>query len=336
MRELMTVGDMVHANLDWLDADIVRYGDEALARYADARYADAAISAGKALESLCRQMIKQAGGTLPTRMPITLGDYSAPLKNQGWESAPFPRALLPMCQDAGQVRALLMRLEQAGKVRNKSAHGDSCILETTAGDALHIIEIVGIFVNWASQNLAGKDGLEKLPLTIKIFLSVGRPHRLDQKQFLEKLRSELKQNGVDLINLATAEYSTEKPLPQIRELMTSCDGALVIGWERVHAYTLFERESSSLEKLHQNIHIATPWNHIEGSMAATLGLPLFILKENRLHAEGIFEASSHDHKIESFDLPSEATALSPGLMKQILGWVSYHRKAKTQAVEATN
>lgn len=335
MRELMTLGDMVHANLDWLEADIVKHADEALARYADARFADAALSAGKALEGLCRQMVKQAGGNPPTRTPTTLGDYSAPLKNQGWESAPLPRALLAVCQDADEVRALLMRLEQAGKVRNKSAHGDSHILQTTAGDALQIMEIVGLFVDWAAQNLAGKDTRDRAPLEVKLFLSVGRPHRLDQKQFLEKLRAELKHQGVGLVNLATAEYSTEKPLPQIRELMQTCDGALVIGWERVHGYTLFERESSSQEKLHQNIHIATPWNHIEGSMAATLGLPLFILKENRLHAEGIFEASSHDHKIESFDLPSEATALSGGLMKQILGWVNYHRKAKTH-IQKTN
>ena len=146
----------------------------------------------------------------------------------------------------------------------------------------------------------------------------------------------MKREGVDLVNLATAEYSIEKPLPQISELMKTCDGALVIGWERVHGYTMFERESSSQEKLHQNIHIATPWNHIEGSMAATLGLPLFILKERRLHAEGIFEASSHDYKIESFDLPSEATALSRGLMKQILGWVNYHRRAKNQSRDTIN
>ena len=336
MRELLTLGDMVHTHLDWLDADIVKHTDEALARYADARYADAAISAGKALEGLCRQMVKQAGGVLPTRTLATLGDYSAPLKNQGWESAPLPRALLPICPDAVQVQALLMRLEQGGKIRNKSAHGDSPIMQTTAGDALHIMEIVGIFVDWAAQNLAGKDTRDRGPLEIKLFLSVGRPHRLDQKQFLEKLRSELKREGVDLVNLATAEYSTEKPLPQISELMKTCDGALVIGWERVHGYTMFERESSSQEKLHQNIHIATPWNHIEGSMAATLGLPLFILKERRLHAEGIFEASSHDYKIESFDLPSEATALSRGLMKQILGWVNYNRRAKNQSRDTIN
>lgn len=49
MHELMTLGDMVHGHLDWLDADPVKHANEALARYTDTRYADAAISAGKAL-----------------------------------------------------------------------------------------------------------------------------------------------------------------------------------------------------------------------------------------------------------------------------------------------
>ena len=328
MRELITVGDVVHANLNWLHSEIVKHSDDALARYADARFSDAAISAGKTLECLCKQLVERSGANMHNRKPTTLSDYSTPLKNQGWESALLPRALIPMCEDVEQVKALLMRLEQAGKIRNKSAHGDSRILETTAGDALHIIEIVGIFVQWAAQYFADNGDKAKMPIEVKIFLSVGKPHRLDQKQFLEKLRSELMQSGVALVTLDTTEYSAEKPLPQIRELMKTCDGALVIGWERVHAYTLFERESSSSQKLHQNIHLATPWNHIEGSIAATLGLPLLILKENRLHSEGIFEASSHDHNIESFDLPTEATALSRGLMKLILGWVNYHRKLR--------
>lgn len=153
-------------------------------------------------------------GVPPMRMPTTLTDYALPLENLGGECAPLPCALLPVCPDADRVRALLMRLEQAGKIRNIGAHGGLSMLKTTAGDGLHIMEILGIFVDWAAHNRPGKDTSDQAPLEIKLFWSVGQPHRPNQKQFLEKLRSELKREGVDLVNPATAEYSIEKLLPQ--------------------------------------------------------------------------------------------------------------------------
>ena len=47
--------------------------------------------------------------------------------------------------------------------------------------------------------------------------------------------------------------------------MAECDGTLVVGWERFHAYTMIGRERSLNHNLLQNIHLATAWNQIEGS-----------------------------------------------------------------------
>ena len=61
------------------------------------------------------------------------------------------------------------------------------------------------------------------------------------------------------------------------------------GWGPLHAYTVFECERSQREKLYQDQYIPTAWNQIEASMAIALQVPILVLREGRLHREGIFE-----------------------------------------------
>jgi hypothetical protein len=56
-------------------------------------------------------------------------------------------------------------------------------------------------------------------------------------------------------------------------------------------------------------------------MAAAMRLPLLILRERRLHCDGIFEAKHHRHKIHDFDLQAESKSISPELRRFLGGWV---------------
>jgi hypothetical protein len=95
----------------------------------------------------------------------------------------------------------------------------------------------------------------------------------------------------------------------------------VVGLERSHAYAVFERERSEREMLYQDQYISTAWNQIEGSIASALGLPILVLRERRVHKDGIFEANNHGHRIVDFDLRVESTGLSDELRSFLTGWV---------------
>lgn len=329
MNELLEIGNKIHENLNWLDGRIVRLADEAMASFSDADYSGACNHSGSALEILCGQIIEIINGQKLGNTSRTLGDfYSAP-KGQTKNDAPLQSALLTYGILTEDIEAVVHRLIQASRIRNKGSHGIvSEVLVPTQGDALQILNILGLLVQWFEKTIVRSKTTNLASPDIHVFLSVGTPHRLDQKQFIEKLRYGLLVNGVALLNLSTGEYSDDKPFDQIKDIMSSCDGVLVVGWERFHAYTMIERERSPKHNLLQDLHLATAWNQIEGSMAVALGLPLLILREIRLHPDGIFEGDNHDRKIVTFDLLKESINLSEELMKQINGWVGNLRKKK--------
>jgi hypothetical protein len=202
------------------------------------------------------------------------------------------------------------------------------------GDALLILMILDLFVVWCSRETVREQSSSQSDLPI--FLSVGSAHSLEQEQFLRHLRSELAEVGVNLCQLSNnAEFSEERPFDQIRDLMSRCKAALVVGVERSHAYAVFERERSRRQRLYSDQYIPTAWNQIEGAIASALRLPILILKEKRLHNEGIFEADNHRHRREVFDLSAEAKGLSPGLRAILAGWVN-HVRAQAAAPQETS
>jgi hypothetical protein len=67
-----------------------------------------------------------------------------------------------------------------------------------------------------------------------------RPYRLEQGQFLHGLRAEMRYLGVELKTVSAGEYSPTRPFDQIRDVMSSCRAALIVGLERSRAYTVFD------------------------------------------------------------------------------------------------
>ncbi len=332
MNDLLLVGNDIHENLDWLDGRVVRLADEALIRIEEADFSGACNHCGSALEMLCSQIVNYCGGQQPGRSPATLGDYYTAQKGQDKAGAPLQGALRLAGVPDEQIEAVESRLRQAAHIRNKASHAQKTdILKPTRGDALLILEILGLLVRWYARSVIRVGDRCDPEASLKLFLSVGTPHRLDQKQFIEKLRFELRKNGIQLLNLSTQEYSDDKPFDQIRQIMAGCDGTLVVGWERFHAYTMIERERSPKHNLIQNIHLATAWNQIEGSMSAALGIPLLVLRETRLHPDGIFEAANHGSRIVAFDLAKESLSLSDEFLGTVTGWCASLRKRKIVA-----
>jgi hypothetical protein len=308
MAGTLTIGRHIHECSTWLGEHLVSVANEALSAHEEQKYSLAVTKAGSCLEGVLSQLLREwQTGEHKAR---TLG----PLIGEVRESGKAPTELLE-------------RLNEAVVIRNRAPHNQPHALQTvTEGDAFQLLNILDLVVCWRNSGIANvsADPAEGLP----IFLSTGRPHRLDQDQFLHRLRTQMRLLDVNLLTLSALEYSPDRPFDQIRTLMTKCRGALVVGLERSRAYTVFEREDSDDERLHQNQIIPTAWNQIEGSMASALELPILVLRQSGLHHEGIFEASHHRHQIRDFALTAECKGLTAELSAFLKGWVEAVRAGR--------
>jgi hypothetical protein len=153
-----------------------------------------------------------------------------------------------------------------------------------------------------------------------VFLSVGAPHLAVQTQFLERVERSLRARGFRCQTLGRNNYDNRNPLRAIRDLMLHCDGAVIVGFERRFARTAIEKRGASGERTLKDVRTATPWNHLEAGMAFQLDLPLLILKDRTIHAEGILDQAVGEYLVFEFDLPAEARSLSRPMKKTIETW----------------
>jgi hypothetical protein len=304
MTNVLAIGLRLHCNGPWLGSRMVQLGGEALSAYEAKNYSLAVGQAGICLEGLLKRILED--WSIKVDGESTLGPMIGAIRNS--QKAPH---------------ALLERLNEANTIRNRAAHEKAApqLSKVTEGDALQIINILALVMDWFHDEFHPDSQLAPTQDLVPIFLSVGGSHRLDQERLLEHLRVAMLSLGVELRMLKQGQYSREKPFDQIGEVMKSCRAALVVGLERSHAYAVFERERSEREMLYQDQYISTAWNQIEGSIASALGLPILVLRERRVHKEGIFEANNHGHRIVDFDLGVESTGLSDELRSFLTGWV---------------
>lgn len=254
MPNTLAIGVQLHLNGPWLGSHLVEVADEALSAHESRDYPAAVVRAGTFLEGFLARLLGE-WGIVPDTQP-TLGPLIGFMRKSS--QAPSP---------------LLERLNEANVIRNRASHSSPPGLsQVTEGDSLQILNIVALTVEWYRAQFHPDTKAVVDPEVLSVFLSVGGPHRLDQVQFIQRLRAELRTLGVELRSLAAGEYHPQKPFDQILDLLSSSSAALVVGLERYHAYALFEREKSDQQVVHADQRIPTSWNQIEASMASAVGV----------------------------------------------------------------
>lgn len=163
---------------------------------------------------------------------------------------------------------------------------------------------------------------------INVFISHPTPYNKYQKQFLNLIEIELKNNGLNPTNLGKNNWSFKSPMKPIKDIMDTCVAAIIIGLERHHSFIGYEKEFSkdSKELIHK--YSSSPWIQIEAGMAFQANLPLLILKEDKVYAEGILDPQISDSFIFEFELQKMQKKLSPELTEIILSWVKHIKELK--------
>jgi hypothetical protein len=138
-------------------------------------------------------------------------------------------------------------------------------------------------------------------MPLDIFLSVGRTANAKQEDFVLAVEALLRENGFNPRTVGRTDFTTEKPLKTILEVMRSCQGSVIVSFERLHIEKGLELAGGDKEARLKDVSLPTVWNQIEAAMAYTLGLPLLAIAEERLRDEGFLE-KGYDWFVEWMEL----------------------------------
>jgi len=124
---------------------------------------------------------------------------------------------------------------------------------------------------------------------INVFLSVGRPCTAAQDAFVAAAELHLARHGLHARTVGRNATAGDLPIAAIGRLMDRSAGVLVIALERLAIERAAERRGASDEAALADIALATPWIHVEAALAYAKRLPLFVVREHTVRADGLLE-----------------------------------------------
>lgn len=144
-------------------------------------------------------------------------------------------------------------------------------------------------------------------MNIPIFLSRPSPHLNAQVGFIDALTDALASRGFEPLTLGPGSgYDYEAPLSGIRRLLMHSCGLVSIAFRRMHAPSATRFLGADIAERREepinNVWLTSPYCQIEPAMAFQLGLPILILRENGVLAEGVLETGVTGLYLPQFDL----------------------------------
>ena len=164
----------------------------------------------------------------------------------------------------------------------------------------------------------------------KIFISMGTPYNDKYREFRDELEDILRSScDADPKIIGKTEYPEGNPLNKIKEVMSDCDGVLIVAYERKFVQNGQEKRNSNLAGKIADETYTTSWNHVESAMAFAMGIPLYIICEKGLKEEGLIE-SKIDWFVQYIDF-DKAKLRAPEVIKSLQSWVSKTRTRKKKS-----
>lgn len=167
-------------------------------------------------------------------------------------------------------------------------------------------------------------------MKIPIFLSYPKPFNSKQRKFISRINKYLRKRGFEPRTLGVTDYDMEEPLVAIRRMMMESNGVLTIAFKRAYIIEGLGKPKSNLKEGKYNISnswITSPWAQIEPAMAFQIGIPVLILREKDVIADGILEKGVLGTYLPEFDLSAKKSYLDSTEWNQIIGkWEGHVRK----------
>jgi hypothetical protein len=145
-------------------------------------------------------------------------------------------------------------------------------------------------------------------MKIPIFLSYPKPCFKVQEEFVDRITAYLDARGFCSRTLGVTDYDMNAPLTAIRRLLLESNGLITIAFRRTHVDTGAIRSGSDLPNASEvpisDVWFTSPWAQIEPAMAYQLGLPILILRQKGVVADGLLERGVVGLYMPEFDLAS--------------------------------
>ncbi len=143
-------------------------------------------------------------------------------------------------------------------------------------------------------------------MRIPVFASYPKPHLKSQEAFVERLAAYLRGRGLEPRTLGVTDYDMDAPLTAIRRLMLESSGLITVAFRRTEVRDGVLRSGTDVddqvETALKGVWYTSPYCQIEPAMAYQLGLPVLILRERQVLAEGLLEKGVIGLFMPEFDL----------------------------------
>jgi hypothetical protein len=163
-------------------------------------------------------------------------------------------------------------------------------------------------------------------MPINVFVSVGRTFNPQQELFVSSVENYLTEAGLRPRTVGRNDFTHKQPLQLIDELMCRSAGALILALERVAIDQGKERGGPPAGVRIENELLSTPWNQIEAAFAYARRLPILVVRELGVRAEGLLEGR--------YDWFVHSTPLDPAFLtsNDFIGtFRSWQREVKKRA-----
>ena len=166
-----------------------------------------------------------------------------------------------------------------------------------------------------------------------IFVCIGRPLSDTQLQFKLALLQAIRAHGFEPRTVGSNSEDTDvpsgRPIEQIRSLVGTCDGAVVVAYERHFASKLVTNSPAPSPGELSDVRFSTAWNQAEAAMAYFADLPIFLICQNNIHGECILEEGTVG-AIEQIAVGREAV-FADVFQRRMSNWAERVREHKAGA-----
>jgi hypothetical protein len=123
---------------------------------------------------------------------------------------------------------------------------------------------------------------------MNVYVSVG-VYNAQQEEFVRNVEERLRAEGLVPQTVGRNVFTADSPFLAVNELMDKCRGVVIIALERLHIESGVEKGGGPGEVPLRSVKICTPWNHIEASLGYARRLPLLVIVQEGVRADGFLE-----------------------------------------------
>lgn len=192
--------------------------------------------------------------------------------------------------------------------RNRLVHATGHGKQTLELDAQSIVEYLRVILDWYTTMFPKKikdNEYSAIEINeedfIPVFISTINPDTEYHRFFLEVFLNHLRKIGIRPVKAEIDDYDKKDPIGKVREYVSNCEGMIVIGLERSHAYFLRDRVGGTKEEDKMHTKYTSGWLHLEAGIANALGKDIFVVAQNDICSDGIFDRNWNSYHVLEID-----------------------------------